>query len=525
MRSARALFARLGPHLFSRFAIFQKEADMSLPGLTTATVFLSTLWFAAALPAQTVASSSTSANVSKVRIVRLSQVKGEVRMDRAIGRGMEPAIANLPIVEQSKLQTGMGVAEVEFEDNSSVRLGPNSAVEFPRLERSASGTVSWMHVIKGTAYVSLFKSQGNQFTVLFGDQRLTLPPASHVRLDVGAKDAKLAVLDSGLHLQEQSGALDVQKKRTVTFSFADGAEPTVAKDVSEEPLDGWDKESVGYHQRLAIQAMNNSSFASGYSYGLSDLGYYGSFMDAGACGMMWRPYFASAAWDPYGNGAWAYYGGAGYSWVSPYPWGWTPYHYGSWSMCPGMGWGWQPGGAWNGLNNMAMVPLQRLGGGAGGHPLLPGRPPRAGEATMIPVNQRPLVRSELKSGDSFEFRKDSAGLGVPRGTMGRLDKLSNQAVSRGTATTQIYISAPSQNVRGGPANGASAVMLGASVHRGSAPPRMEDEASRSIMGGGSSARDGNAPVQPSAPARSTAAPSAPSRPSGGPASGAAGRPR
>ena len=73
---------------------------------------------------------TVSAN-SKVRIVRLSEVKGEVQMDRQTGKGFESAMANLPVVEGSKLKTGDGVAEVEFEDNSTVRLGLNSEVAFP----------------------------------------------------------------------------------------------------------------------------------------------------------------------------------------------------------------------------------------------------------------------------------------------------------------------------------------------------------------------------------------------------------
>src|SRR5260370_9695539 len=68
---------------------------------------------------------------------------------------------------------------------------------------------------------------------------------------------------------------------------------------------------------------------------------------------MWQPCFVSASWNPYGNGAWAWYPGAGYSWVSPYPWGWTPFHSGSWSYCPARGWGWIPGRNWSGLNNVA----------------------------------------------------------------------------------------------------------------------------------------------------------------------------
>ena len=70
-------------------------------------------------------------------------------------------------------------------------------------------------------------------------------------------------------------------------------------------------------------------------------------------GSFWQPYLVGSGWSPYANGVWAFYPGAGYSWVSPYPWGWLPYHSGSWSFLPGYGWGWQPGGPFNGLNNVA----------------------------------------------------------------------------------------------------------------------------------------------------------------------------
>ncbi len=40
-------------------------------------------------------------------------------MDRQTGKGFEGAMANLPVVEGSKLKTADGVAEVEFEDNST----------------------------------------------------------------------------------------------------------------------------------------------------------------------------------------------------------------------------------------------------------------------------------------------------------------------------------------------------------------------------------------------------------------------
>src|SRR5271170_4719360 len=68
----------------------------------------------------------TSAHAnSKVRIVRLSEVKGEVQLDRNTGQGLEPAMANIPIIEHARLQTTVGAAEIEFEDNSTLRVAPD----------------------------------------------------------------------------------------------------------------------------------------------------------------------------------------------------------------------------------------------------------------------------------------------------------------------------------------------------------------------------------------------------------------
>ena len=153
-------------------------------------------------------------------------------------------------------------------------------------------------------------------------------------------------------------------------------------------------------------------------------------MRAVRCGSMWRPYFASAAWDPFANGTWAWYQGAGYSWVSPYPWGWTPYHSGSWAYCDNVGWGWMPGGGWNGLNNVAGLSAAQntVAGAPVRIPHTPTQPPLPHGASLIPVNNKPLAASEIASPTSFVFRKDSAGLGVPRETLGHLGKFSNQVV-------------------------------------------------------------------------------------------------
>jgi hypothetical protein len=368
--------------------------------------------------------------------VRLSEVKGEVMLDRLTGQGFEPAMANLPVVEGEKLKTGNGVAEIEFEDNSTVRVAQDSTVAFPRLEMLPGGAkASTLTVLQGTVYVSLINTKGNQFVVNAGQQKIDLPPDSHIRLQLAGNQADLAVLHGEAQVEQASGTSVVDKKKTLTFNLDGQGEPVVAKSVAEAPLDDWDKNAVQYHKSFA----NVSSFGNTpYSYGLSDLNYYGSFGNFGGCGSMWRPYFAGAAWDPYSSGAWAYYPSAGYSWVSPYPWGWTPYHYGAWQYCSGVGWGWQPGGPWFGLSNSAFL-LKPGTGGTLNHPRPPLHPPVASQSSMTLVNMKTMPTSTLSKNETFVFRQDSAGLGVPRGTLGKLNGFSHETAQHGAATTGVYL--------------------------------------------------------------------------------------
>jgi hypothetical protein len=163
------------------------------------------------------------------------------------------------------------------------------------------------------------------------------------------------------------------------------------------------------------------------------------------------------------------YPGAGYSWVSPYPWGWLPYHSGSWAFCQGVGWGWQPGGNWNGLNNIAsgfagggVSPT--VGAGAGvlaknpmHSPLRPGPPQTAAGAakpSLVLSNEKPMVFSKEDRTGNFVFQKDSAGLGVPRGSLGNLNHISNDVGRHGSASMPVYAAVPGGET-GGSVHGAS----------------------------------------------------------------------
>src|SRR5689334_1955799 len=107
---------------------------------------------------------------SQVRIVRLSQVEGAVRIDRNSGNGFERAFPNLPVTQGTKIQTEAdGRVEIEFEDGSTLRVAPKSLVEFPELAlRDDGNKVSLVKVQEGTAYLDYEGSKSSDMTLSFG---------------------------------------------------------------------------------------------------------------------------------------------------------------------------------------------------------------------------------------------------------------------------------------------------------------------------------------------------------------------
>ncbi len=360
---------------------------------------------------------------SQARIVRLSDVQGSVQIDKNTGLGFESAFLNLPITQGAQVRThDRGRAEIEFEDGSTLRLTPNTTVEFSTLGLSDSGKrMSVINLVEGMAYVNWLGKSGDQFSLNFSREKISLDHAAHFRVQTSTQMARLAVFKGDVDVDGPAGKVTVEKKKMASFDASDSDKYTLAKNVEEAPLDSWDKEASSYHDQYA---KNNSS---PYGYGASDLNYYGSYSNVPGYGMMWQPFFTGVGWDPFMNGAWSWYPGYGYMFASAYPWGWMPYRYGSWMSVPGMGWMWQPGG----YSNWLTVP--RFAGTlpANFHPLVA---PAAGTVKPVVVGRVGTTSAMLPS--RLVLNAGSAGLGIPRGSLQNLHQLNHQVAKSGFAEVQ-----------------------------------------------------------------------------------------
>lgn len=354
---------------------------------------------------------------SQARIVRLSDVQGSVQLDKNTGLGFENAFVNLPIVQGAQVRTRAGRAEVEFEDGSSLRLAPNTIVEFTKLGLDDSGKrVSQVNVVEGLAYVDWLGK--DDLAVSFSRETASIDHAAHFRLDTSSNLSSLAVFKGDVQVEGPSGRFALDKKKTATFNGAEDDKYTIANKIQEEPLDSWDKGAISYHDQYA---KNNSS---PYGYGVSDLNYYGSYYNVPGYGMMWQPFFTGVGWDPFMDGVWGFYPGMGYMFASAYPWGWMPYRYGNWMMIPGMGWMWQPGG-WN-----MWAPIPRYTAGPAVHVTSLVAP--TGSTKMVAVGRGGAATSSMLS-SKMVLNAGSAGIGIPRGSLNNLKHLNGQVVKSGSA--------------------------------------------------------------------------------------------
>ncbi|MFZ1134628.1 MAG: FecR family protein [Candidatus Korobacteraceae bacterium] len=389
---------------------------------------------------------------SHVRIVRLSYESGNVRMDRGTGQGLERALLNSPIVEGSRIVTGNdGLAEVEFENNSVVRIGEATEVRFRQLLMNDAGyKVNEVELVNGTVYVDARSEKGDIYRVVAENQVFEVQRNSQARFQTSGNQVQVAVVNGSANFETTPQPVAIKKSFTLLVDSANPSGYLATKGVDKVPLDAWNNERAAYQNAYSY---NNDPYGGKglSSAGYQDLAYYGGFMTVPGYGLAWQPYGASSwtGWDPYMTGAWAYTPGFGYAWASAYPWGWMPYHYGSWAYQPVIGWFWYPGNSFNGggvvTNWQATAPV--VNAPAGYHAPVPPTSPTNGNRAAVLVGQIGRMPAYLPGGPvPPNFRsviQDHSGLS---GTTAPLSGSSGNSGGGSSVAARNARSANSRNV-------------------------------------------------------------------------------
>jgi len=297
---------------------------------------------------------------SHVRIVRLSFVDGQVQMEHS-NQGLDRAILNSPIIEGTRIVTGNdGLAEVEFEDQTALRLAGNSEVKFRQLSLNDAGAkLNDVEIVRGVVFFDVRSKSEDVYRAVADGATFVIRRDTLTRVSAGPEQLKITVFRGNVQLENELQLVSLKKNETLTLDVNQPADYKVTHSTEPLPVDAWNKEREAYTDAYA----RNAGYGPKTGYGLQDLNYYGEYFYTPGYGYVWQPYgFADSmiGWSPYTNGAWSFVPGFGYTWASAYPWGWLPYHYGSWAFLGGgIGWAWVPGrysGPWY-YNNFVTTPV------------------------------------------------------------------------------------------------------------------------------------------------------------------------
>jgi hypothetical protein len=346
--------------------------------------------------AQDAQASADSAPATPVagRVARISDVEGSVMLSDASDAQPEQAVANMPAVEGTTLETGQdGHAEIQFEDGSVARIVPNSRLQVSKMTGAQPQSFDTeVNLLSGEGYFELSPAAGSKFTVDALGLTLVATDAASFRVSWLAQPEQVAVSDGQVRIAHANDYnVKVNANETLSIDDADVSRYLLSSGTDADANDAWDAQRDDQQgdadQRTTEAAVNPDN---------SDLNLYGNFYDVPSTGQVWQPYGYGADWSPFDAGYWAWYPW-GYTWISAYPWGWLPFHCGYWNYFDGLGWGWVNTGCAGGW-----YPIDIWYGGPGGWhgprrpPWHPRRPPHrifpVGGAKEHPFQPQPVHR-------------------------------------------------------------------------------------------------------------------------------------
>ena len=304
------------------------------------------------------------------RAVRLSFVEGDVHVYQGGQQLGDQAVANTPLFEGARVDTGNdGRAEIQFEDGSVARISPQSSVTLSVLKGLSANAERDAEILlnSGLAYFELQgEGDSNHVKVRFGDTEVTAAGFTVLRIDVDKAPGEVAVFSGNAHIEGGSSpTLDLHGGESVALNATDPDSYNLAETIEPDSWDAWNSDrdqEVSSAAADRTEASENQPDNQNPAW--SDLDANGNWYNVPNQGYVWSPYDASnPGWDPYANGYWMDNPGYGYMWISGNPWGYLPYNCGSWNFYSSFGWGWAPGacspwwgtgGVW--IVNIGIVP-------------------------------------------------------------------------------------------------------------------------------------------------------------------------
>lgn len=302
---------------------------------------------------------------AQARYARLGEFDGTVEVQLRASDAWIAAARNLPLPESAWVRTGPASRlEIELDEGSVWRIGPNSQFEISDYSRLSTGQrVTLLSLDHGLAYFTGQHEGKDALMLAVPGAQVTLVRGARVRLEVEDNWSQISVIEGSVRFSSPAAEMDLREGQITRVEPANPARFFLNKEPAPLELDRWSEE-----RDKVLQASPSAGHVI-YRYGLADLDSAGEWTQTEELGPVWKPK-TPTGWTPYQKGRWRWYDTLGYTWVSDDAWGWLPYHYGRWTRLENLGWVWAP--AKNAVFKPAEVYWMRAAKFVGWGPLAPG---------------------------------------------------------------------------------------------------------------------------------------------------------
>src|ERR1039457_162245 len=178
----------------------------------------------------------------QARYARLGEFDGKVEVQLRAGDAWSAGERNLPLVESAWLRTGASSRlEIELDEGSAWRLGPESQVEISDYARLSTGQrVTVLSLDRGVAYFTGEPGSADTLTLAV--------PGARVRLQADVTVSRISVLEGVVRFSCPAAEIDVREGQTVRVEPANTARFWLDREVPAMDLDRGNEDR---DQRLA----------------------------------------------------------------------------------------------------------------------------------------------------------------------------------------------------------------------------------------------------------------------------------
>ena len=200
------------------------------------------------------------AQVSHVRVVRLSFTEGTVTVRTSGAAEWTSAMLNSPIQEGYAVATGKGsFAEVQFENGSTARVGELSQIDFTQLSLTPEGGhTNRLTLERGYATFNVVPERHDDYLVSISGVSLAPRGKADFRTDLAPDRLRVEVFGGRVEARDSDHTEMLAKNHAMVRDLSPGASFRTTGAIQK---DEWDKWTQARQQQSTL-AVNEASVAS-----------------------------------------------------------------------------------------------------------------------------------------------------------------------------------------------------------------------------------------------------------------------